>query len=85
MVATAEDYPEVQGLLTRFETLKGVITDLKQAQLRDETEMERLRTEFNSYTKERRVILLLYTLVRMGPRGIQIASNDDERVLLDRL
>lgn len=52
--AATEDYPEVQDLLKRFTTLKDANKDLTKAQMRDEGETERLRSEFSSYTKERR-------------------------------
>lgn len=52
--AATEDYPEVQDLLKRFTTLKDANRNLNEAQARDEGETERLRSEFSSYTKERR-------------------------------
>lgn len=59
--AATEDYPEVQDLLKRFTTLKDANKNLTEAQTRDESETERLRSEFSSYTKERQVIHRTHT------------------------
>lgn len=77
--AATEDYPEVQDLLKRFTTLKDANKDLTEAQTRDEGETERLRSDFSSYTKERREKQRLCSTLETQPRHAGAVAETGRR------